>query len=456
MATDRITRRGSTQTPVTGAVSFRGDPRPGMDRSPFRRRLALEQIIAIAAWVLVVVNVQPWVKEISGPQGQTIVESNTNKGLLMAAVFMLAATLAAPSFRARMPATYLLYFGYLFVAAATALRLSEPVTPLLRIGRFGLAITIPLLLWRWLGGWPALFLNTHRVAHVLLGLVVVVGLAAAPSAAWTEEGYVGGGGRLQGVFLPMHPTRVGEIGAILVGLALTALVFRRMQHLPGIILASLGLSLIILSRTRTAATALLIALFAAFCLTRRYRLGRRALRTILLLVLLAIPLLVPIRSWALRGQDTDEFSSFTGRTRAWSAVIEQQSSLSSVMFGHGLGNKRVLLRRGEGDIDVLAIDNGWLSLFWETGLFGLILVLIAVIATVVAVFKAPTPYIRASAGFLVTYVVIASFTESGLSDLSSYSLHILVAAGASYADRVSVRGAWPMLPRLARSKVPIG
>jgi len=311
-------------------------------------------------------------------------------------------------------------------------------------------------LWRWLGGRPALFLRTHRAAHLLLGLVVVAGLAAAPSAAWTGQGSFGGGGRLRGVFLPILPTRVGEIGAILVGLALIALAFHRMQHLPGSILASLGLSLIILSRTRTAAIALLVALFAAFCLTRKYRLGRRALRTILLLVLLAIPLLVPIRSWVLRGQDSDQFSSFTGRTRAWSGVIEQQSSLSSIMLGNGLGNKAVLVRRGEGDIDVLAIDNGWLSLFWETGLVGLILVLIAVIATVVAVFRAPTPYVRASAGFLVTYVVIASFTESGLSDLSSHTLHILVAAGAAYADRISVRGEPPMLPRLARTKVPVG
>ena len=250
----------------------------------------------------------------------------------------------------------------------------------------------------------------------------------------------------------MLPPRVGEIGAIVVGLTATALAFKKMRPLPGAILISLGLMLIVFSRTRTAAVALLVALLAAFCLTRKHQLGRRALRTILVLILLAVPLSTSIQSWAVREQDAGEVSSLSGRTLAWSAVIDQQSSWRTITLGHGLGNKRILLRRGEGDIDVMAIDNGWLSLFWETGLFGLGLVLLALIATVVAVFRAPTPYVRAAAGFLITYVAIASFTEQGLSDLSSQTLHVLVAGGVAYADRLSVRGERPMLPALTRAQ----
>jgi hypothetical protein len=173
---------------------------------------------------------------------------------------------------------------------------------------------------------------------------------------------------------------------------------------------------------------------------------------ILLLALLAIPLVASIQTWVVRGQDTEQLSSFTGRTRAWSAVVEQQASWRTVVLGHGLGNKAILLRRGEGDIDVMAIDNGWLTLFWETGLFGVGLVLSAVVAAVAGVLRAPTPYVRAATGFLVTYVAIASFTETGLSDLSSQTLHILVAAGAAYADRLSARRERPMLPTLPRTR----
>jgi hypothetical protein len=120
-----------------------------------------------------------------------------------------------------------------------------------------------------------------------------------------------------------------------------------------------------------------------------------------------------------------------------------------VLLGHGLGNKGVLLRRGEGDVDVMAIDNAWLALFWETGWLGLGVVLLALVAAVAAVARAPTPYVRAATGFLIVYVVISSVTETGLSDLSSQTLHVLVAAGAAYADRLLVRGERLMLPALA-------
>jgi O-Antigen ligase len=413
-----------------------------------RPRLPVEQVMAVSAWLLVVVNVQPWVRQASGPQGQAAVEASSSKGVLLAAVFMVAVMLAAPRFSARMPATYLIYLGYLSVAVATAFHLADPVPPLLRAGRLALAIAIPLLLWRWLAGRPELFVGAHRVAHLLLVLTVIAGLAAIPGAAWDGQGMFGAGGRLQGVFLPMQPPRVGEIGAILAGLTLIALVFRRTRPVPGAVLIGLGLLLVVLSRTRTAAAALLIGLVAAFCLTYRHRLGQRGLRTILVLVLLAAPLFVPIRSWALRDQDSAQLSSLTGRTHAWSAVFEQQSSWRTVLLGHGLGNKGVLLRRGEGDLDVMAIDNGWLSLFWETGWLGVGFVLLALLVALVSAARAPTPYIRAAAGFLLVYVLVASITETGLSDLSSQTLHVLVAAAAAYADRLQVRGERLMLPAL--------
>jgi O-antigen ligase len=417
-----------------------------------RRRLPLEHGIAASVWVLVVMNVQPWVKQPSVPQGQATVEPSGAKGALLAATFMVAVVLAAPRFRARMPATYLLYIAYLFLATATAFHLSDPRTPLLRVGRLGLAIAIPLLLWSWLAGRPQQFLRAHRLAHLLLGLVVVAGLAAAPGDAWDAGRSFGDGGRLQGVFLPLLPPRVGEIGAVLVGLTAIALVFRQARRLPASIVIGLGLVLVVLSRTRTAAAGLLVGLLVAFGITRRHRLGRRGLAALLLLLLLAIPLFIPLRSWAVREQDSELLSSFTGRTLAWSAVLEQQSSWRTVLLGHGLGNKGVLLRRGEGDFDVMGIDNGWLSLFWETGWLGVGVVLLALLTALVGVARAPTPAVRAAAGFLIVYVVVSSVTETGLSDLSSQTLHILVAAGAAYADRVLVRGERLMLPALVSAR----
>jgi O-antigen ligase len=233
-----------------------------------------------------------------------------------------------------------------------------------------------------------------------------------------------------------------------------ALTFGRIRRLPGTVLVGLGLVLVVLSRTRTAAAALLVGLLAAFLVTCASRQGRRALFVLLLLVMVVAPLLGPIREWALRQQSATQLNTLTGRTRAWSYVLEQRTSLRTDLLGHGLGNKRVLLRRGEGDVDVMAIDNGWLSLFWETGLVGVVVVLLAVIAAGVSAWRAPTPYVRAAAIFLIGYVAVASLTETGLSDLSSQTLHLLVASAAAYADRLTTRGQRFVLPALATIRAP--
>jgi hypothetical protein len=416
------------------------------DRLPFQR------LLAVGAWILVVLSVQPWVKPPPpGPLGAVESGTDTGKGVLIAAVFMVAVVLAAPQFRTRVPASYLFYALYLSVAAATAFHLLDPVPPLLRVVRLGLAVMIPLLLWRWLSANPNQFLRAHRIAHVLLALTVVAGLAAVPGAAWPARSF-GAGGRLYGALLPMLPPRVGEIGAIVAGLTAVALAFGTVGRLSGGALIALGLTLIVLSRTRTAAAAMLVGLVAAFFVTRQSPKGRQALCVLLLAVLVALPLSAPVRSWVVREQTVSELTSLTGRTTAWSYVLEQESSIRTVLLGHGLGNKGIVLRRGEGDIGVMAIDNGWLSLLWETGWLGVTLVLCAVAAALVTAWRAPTPYIRAAAMFLIVYVVLASITETGLSDLSSLTLHLLVASAVAYADRFVVRGQRFVVPALAHTR----
>ena len=45
----------------------------------------------------------------------------------------------------------------------------------------------------------------------------------------------------------------------------------------------------------------------------------------------------------------------------------------------------------------MAIDNSWLSLYWETGLLAVAIVGIAFIVAWISVLRAPTPYIKAAA-----------------------------------------------------------
>lgn len=390
-------------------------------------------------WCLFVLGVQPWSSRVASPQGTTGSTNSVAKGLLLGAVFLVALAATKPGFRTRVNPVSWLYVMYVLFACATAFLLAEPVGPLTRLARFLIGLVFVFLLWRPLVQVPERLVRANLWAHLLLAATVVLSLAYAPSQAWRPLSSLGTGSRLQGVIIPMLPPRVGEVGAILLGLALIGLLCRKLSTLPAAALIGLGGVLIAASRTRTSAAAVVFGLAVALVVTRKTWVGRIASFAVPALIGLAFLTIGSLNTWLLRGQGTKQISSLSGRTTSWQAVIDEKVSTQTAIIGHGLGNKRVLLTRGEGNVGVMAIDNSWLSLYWETGLLAVAIVAVALIVAWVAVLRAPTPYIRASGALLLGYVTVASLNESGLSDLSSMTLHLLVAAAICDADRLRHR-----------------
>jgi O-antigen ligase len=390
-------------------------------------------------WCLLVLGVQPWSSRVAGPQGSTGSTNNLLKGVLLGGVFLVALAATRPGFRIRTSPATTLYIVYALFATAAAFLLAEPLGPLLRLARLLIGLMLLFVLWAPLIKRPERLLMAHLVAHLLLACTVVLSIAYRPGEAWRPVGTLGRGFRLQGVIIPMLPPRVGEVGAIVLGLAIIALVARKLPVLPAGAMIVVGGVLVALSRTRTAAAAVAFGLVLALFLTRKTWWGR--LTTMLVpglvgLVFLAVPTL---HVWLLRGQGTKQLSSLSGRTTSWRYILAEKVSLQTKIIGHGLGDKRVLLRRGEGDIDVMAIDNSWLGLYWETGLLAVTIVGVAMIVAWVSVLRAPTPYVKAGGALLLGYVTVASLNESGLSDLSSMTLHLLVAAAVCDSDRLRGR-----------------
>jgi len=237
----------------------------------------------------------------------------------------------------------------------------------------------------------------------------------------------------------MLPPRVGEVGAILLGLAVIGFFCRKLSFVPAAGLIGLGTVLVAASRTRTSAAAVALGLVIALIVTRKTWVGRLVSLGVPALIGIAFLTIGSLHTWLLRGQGTQQISSLSGRTTSWQAVLDEKVSIQTAIIGHGLGNKRVLLRRGEGDIDVMAIDNSWLGLYWETGLLAVTIVGIALIVAWISVLRAPTPYVKACGALLLGYITAASLNESGLSDLSSMTLHLLVAAAVCDADRIRHR-----------------
>lgn len=393
----------------------------------------------LVLWCLLVLGVQPWSARVAAPQGTTGSTNSLLKGVLLGGVFLVVLAATRPGFRTRISPVTTLYVIYALFATATVFLLADPINPLLRLARLLIGLVLLYLLWRPLIRVPERLIRAHLVAHAVLAATVVLSVAYAPSQAWRPLSSLGAGFRLQGVIIPMLPPRVGEVGALIFGLALVALFARKLRFLPASVLIGAGLVLVALSRTRTSAAAIAFGLVLALLLTRRTWFGRLLTLGVPVLVWIAFLVVHPLQAWLLRGQGTRQISSLSGRTTSWQAVLDEKVDLQTMIIGHGLGNKRVLLRRGEGDIDVMAIDNSWLGLYWETGLMAVVIVAVAMVVAWISVLRAPTPYVKASGALLLGYVSAASLNESGLSDLSSMTLHLLVAAATCDADRLRAR-----------------
>lgn len=97
-----------------------------------------------------------------------------------------------------------------------------------------------------------------------------------------------------------------------------------------------------------------------------------------------------------------------------------------MIIGYGFGNKWVLFICGEGDVDVMVIDNSWFSLYWEIGLFVVVIVGFVLIVVWVFVLCALMLYVKVCGALLFGYVMVVLLNESGLFDLFLMIVYLLV------------------------------
>jgi hypothetical protein len=277
-------------------------------------------------------------------------------------------------------------------------------------------VTVLWLLTPWWGRRDLLILRYHRRALAVVLATVAVGLVLFPGPAFAQAG----GGRLGGVIWPIPPTQVAHYAAVLAGITVllwfTGLVKPRVAGLMGVG----GVGILLLSHTRTALVAFLVALLVGslslFCSRKRVR--KALLVTVVIGGLIALSFAPFLSSWFTRGQTSRQLTDFTGRTDVWNAVEAQPRTEVNTFFGYGMSND---------SFNGLPIDSSWFSTYLDQGLFGdvvdggvlLLLLLIALLS--------PSGPRRAAALFLVVYCFMASFTETGLGEASPYLLDLTVA-----------------------------
>jgi O-Antigen ligase len=275
-------------------------------------------------------------------------------------------------------------------------------------------VAVLWLLTPWWGRRDMLLVRCHLgflsiiLSSVLLGILVSPGLAL-------------GSGRLSGAIWQIPPTQVAHYAAVTVGLVV---VLWLCGHMPGrvaLLIFLVGGTILVLTRTRTAligmTAGILIAGLSLVVARARARKLFAVAGTVAVIVILTLSSL--ITTFLARGEGTQELTQLTGRTKVWGPLLALPRDRFQEIFGFGLSNS---------SFQGLPIDSNWLSSYQEQGLFGVTVCALLLIFLFVTAYFQPRGVHRALGLFLVTYCLVASFTEDGFTDATPYLLELALAA----------------------------
>lgn len=270
------------------------------------------------------------------------------------------------------------------------------------------------LLTPWWGRRDMYLVRCHlRAYYVLLGSAII-GLFLFPGQAI-------GTGRLTGVLWPIPAPQVAHYSAIVTGLVIILWLGGVMPGRKALGIAALSLILLILTHTRTGLIAMLVGvIIAGLSLisvrprVRKFFAWAGAIAGVALLT--ASSYLV---TWLARGEGTTQLENLTGRTEVWGQLLAFPRDRFQEIFGFGLSNS---------SFNGLPIDSTWLSTYQEEGLWGAVTCGVILFFLLVAAYFQPRGVRRALALFLIIYCLLASFTEDGFTDATTYLLEMTLAA----------------------------
>jgi hypothetical protein len=372
-----------------------------------RRRLRRAGI----AWGLMVLNAATFYSGISGLHIPGSIGKAITQGVLPVALVLALSVNRRLVVR---PNVFLCLVGLLVLDTVLTIMQPQHLGTIYRTVRFIEFFAALWLLTPWWGRRDLYLLRCHLRAYYVLLWSVVIGLFMFPGRAI-------GSGRLVGAIWPIPAPQVAHYSAIVTGLVVVLWLGGVMPGRKALRIAIPTLVMLILTHTRTALLAMILAaiiaglsLITAKPRVRRFFAWVGAVVGIALLT--ASSYLV---SWLARGQGASELENLTGRTKVWGPLLAFPRDKFTEIFGSGLSNS---------SFNGLPIDSNWLSSYNEQGLWGAVICGVILLYLLVTAYFQPRGAQRALALFLVVYCLIASFTEDGFTDASTYLLELTLAA----------------------------
>ncbi len=375
---------------------------PAQERDRWmRRRLA-------TVWGLLILNT-------IGFSGAIVhVPSVVGKGLTQGAlpVALLVALAGNPKVVVR-PSVFLCLVSLLAVEAVLTCTQAQYVGTIYRTFRLAEFVAVLWLLSPWWGRRDLIFVRFHLIAYAVILGSVVLGLVVAPSQAII-------GGRLGGAIWDIPPTQVAHYSAVTIGLLIVLWFCGLVSGRLTLLVALGGGAVLVLTHTRTALIGMMAGILVAgmSLIMAKARVRKLFVTAGVVVTIVIMTLSSFITTWLARGE-SGHLTDLTGRTQVWTELLTTPRATFQEIFGFGLSNS---------SFNGLPIDSNWLSSYQEQGLFGVTVCAAILIFLLVSAYFRPRGVQRALALFLLTYCLVASFTEDGFTDATTYLLELMLAA----------------------------
>jgi hypothetical protein len=340
----------------------------------------------------------------------SVVGKAITQGALVAALFVALTVNRKVVLR---PNVFLCLVSLLILGVVVTTLQPEHLGTVYRTFRFIGFVVVLWLLTPWWGRRDLLLVRCHlRALSVVLG-TVVLGAVIAPGRALN--------GRLSDVIWPTPPTQVAHYAAITFGLAVVLWFCGKLAGRLTLVIVAVSGVILILTHTRTALAGLVLGLLVAglSLIAAKARVRRMFVAMGVVAGLAVMTLSSAIYNWLTRGEGTTELTDLTGRTVVWSALVSFPRNKFQEILGFGLSND---------SFNGLPIDSNWLASYETQGLYGVAVCAMMLLFLLVTAYFQPRGVQRALALFLVIYCLVASFTEVGFTDASTYLLELTLAA----------------------------
>lgn len=400
---------------MSSTVALRPRPRvPIAETAQARERWARRRVAL--TWGLLVLNVMtfypktwsglPLVLPIPSIVGKAVTQGSMPMALLVA--------LTVNRRKIIRPNIYLCLISLLVVGALLTSLEASHIGTIYRTFRLAGFVATLWLLTPWWGRRDLLLVRCHLGAMAVVLGTVLLGLGLSPSDAL-------GQGRLAGDIWPTPPTQVAEFAAVTFGLVVILWLCGRLSGRVALLTTPIAAVVLLMTHTRTALLAMVVGLFIAglSLITVKARVRKLFASVAVVASIGTLTLGSFATKWLARGENSQQLTDLTGRTSVWTQVVSIPRNKFEDLFGFGLSNK---------SFNGLPIDSNWLATYYDQGLYGCIICGAALLFLLVSACFTPRGVQRALALFLITYCLLASFTETGFSDASTYLLELTLGA----------------------------